>query len=333
MTHIVKHSKTVFVDTDTLTNGSSKARVLFPPMFQTCCDDRMRLTLLQLVVPKRFYNINATNKIFYVRDDSADLYIEVVIPEGTYSTFALLASAIQTGLRTADSASIRLNDATCEYDADTRKFTIKMPSALTDTFLVCWQSRGSRPVGVSPTGFFQQSHIILGARPSRGDLPVEAYSSTGDGGRQTIGTSSFYPASLSSLDSLYLRCNLMGGHFQSIGHERFIPNNPNQVIESQIWARIPIDDPTSLNPVIFHDSGSDMFTIEPSQRNLDTLELFLTDEWGRSLAEVSPGQVADGMLNFTATIRWDVMTPAKTLAHERLRTENLATNINHVVAP
>ena len=112
-----------------------------------------------------------------------------------------------------------------------------------------------------------------------------------------------------------------------------LPNNPNQVIESQIWARIPVDNPASLTPVIYQDNGNDMFTLEPSQRNLDSLELFLTDEWGRSLAQVSPGQVADGMLNFTTTIRWDVMTPSKPLAHERLTNQSLATNLNHVVAP
>ena len=86
MTHLIKHSKTIFNDTDTLTNGvSSKARVLFPPLFQTCCDDKMRLTLLQLVLPRRFYNINSTNKLLYVRDGTADTYIEVAIPEGTLS--------------------------------------------------------------------------------------------------------------------------------------------------------------------------------------------------------------------------------------------------------
>ena len=326
MTHVVKHSKTIFIDTDTLTNGvSSKARVLFPPMFQTCCDDRMKLTLLQLVLPKRFYNINSTNKLFYVRDSTADTYIEVEIPEGTYTTHDDLAAAVQVGLRAADAT---LANATCTYDDNTRKLSITMPGVSTTSFIVCWQSRGTRPAGVSPTGFFQQTHIILGGRPSRGDAPVNSFGALGISPMPAP-----YPASLSSMDSLYLRCNLMGGHFQSIGHERFIANNPNQVIESQIWARIPVENPASLTPVIYQDSGSDMFTLEPSQRNLDSLELFLTDEWGRSLAEVSPGQVADGMLNFTATIRWDVMTPAKPVAHERLTKQSLATNLNNVVSP
>lgn len=326
MTYVVKHSKTIFIDTDTLTNGvSSKARVLFPPLFQTCCDDKMKLTLLQMVLPNRFYNINSTNKIFYVRDSLADTYIEVSIVEGTYTTHTLLATAIQVALRAAHSS---LADATCTYDGNTRKFTITMPSVSSTSFIVCWQSRGARPAGVSPAGFFQQTHIILGGKPSRGDVPVNAYGATG-----TSGMPGPYPASLSSLDSLYLRCNLMGGHFQSIGHERFIPNNPNQVIESQIWARIPVDNPASLTPIIFQDNGNDMFTLQPSQRNLDSLEIFLTDEYGRSLAEVSPGQTADGMLNFTATIRWDVITPSKPLAHERLTKQTLAVDMNHVISP
>ena len=60
----MKQSRSIFIDTDTLSNDqSSKVRVLFPPGFSTCCDDRMRLTLLQLVLPRRFYHINVTNKI------------------------------------------------------------------------------------------------------------------------------------------------------------------------------------------------------------------------------------------------------------------------------
>ena len=60
----MKQSRSIFIDTDTLSNDqSSKVRVLFPPGFRTCCDDRMRLTLLQLVLPRRFYHINVTNKI------------------------------------------------------------------------------------------------------------------------------------------------------------------------------------------------------------------------------------------------------------------------------
>ena len=246
-----------------------------------------------------------------------------MIPEGTYSSYTALAAAVQVGLRAADAT---LTDASCAFDADTHKLTITLPSVSASSFLVVWQSRSARPAGVSQPGFFQQTHMILGCRPSRGAAPVNAFAAVGSGAM-----SAPYPCSLSSMDSIYLRSSLMGGHYQSIGHERFIPNNPNQIIESQIWARIPIT--TDANPIIYVDNGADMFQLNPQQRSLISLELFLTDEWGRSLAEVSPGQVGDGMLNFTATIRFDVLTPTKNHVGHILRKGALSGEINHVVAP
>lgn len=321
-THLVKARRNVFIDTDTLTSGtSSKAHITFPAHpFSVCCGDTIRLTLQQLVMPNRIYTINVTNKLFYVRDPTADTYTEISIAEGSYTTFADLAAAIQTALRVPGGT---LANATCTYDAITRKLTITMPSIATSSFIVCFQSRGTRPTGVSEAGFFQQTHVILGVRPTR-DAVVNAFGTvTG-----TTAMSSLYPASLSSVQSLYLRTNLMSGlsQYQSVGHERYLPLG-NQVIESQIWARIPVADPLDTKPIIFDDNGNDMFQLSPNQRSLDSLDLWITDEFGRSLAEVSPGQYADGMLNFTLTIKFEHITPAKTpLPNFKTLDQNLVTN-------
>ena len=79
----------------------------------------------------------------------------------------------------------------------------------------------------------------------------------------------------------------MGGmcNFQSTGHERFLPNG-NQVVESQIIARIPVDS-INTTPIIFQDNGNQMFQLTLNQKSLDSLDLWLTDEFGRSLSEVS----------------------------------------------
>ena len=325
-THLVKQSRTIFLDTDTLTNAvSSKAKVNFPPMFSTCCDDRMRLTLQQIVIPRRFHTVNVTNQFFYVRDPTGDTYIEVEIPSGDYSTIAELATAVQVGLR---SANATLDDATCSVSGNSRRLVITMPKVHATAFIVCFQSRGTKPsASVSNTGFFQQTHIILGCKPSRGDTLVNAFSATGPGPQTAP-----YPCSLTSMDNLYLRCNLMGSAFQSVGHERFLPNG-NMVIESQIWARIPIEKQGTTDPIVYQDTGAEMFVLNPQQRSLDSVELFLTDEFGRSLSEVSSGQVADGMLNFTCTIRWDIMTPKNKVPGFKPTSQNMALGTNHIPGP
>jgi len=313
-TTLVKSSRNVFIDTDTLTNESSaKAHILFPSQaFSVCCGDTIRISLHQFVMPRRIYNINVTNKIFYIFDTSADTYTEIFIAEGVYTEFDDLASAIQTSLRLKPA----LVSVTCSFDDVTRRFTFG--SLPTSNIIVCWQSRATRPTGVSPTGFFQQTHEILGGRPSRGATPVDALGSGGV---------SPYPGSLSSMHSLYLRTNIMAGNYQSTGHERFLPNG-NQVIESQIFARIPVDDAVSTDPIIYQDNGNEMFQLNPrAQHSIDSLDLWLTDEFGRSLSEVSPMQYADGMLNYTVTLKFSNLMDAKIgQPHFKTEANNLVTN-------
>lgn len=314
-TKLVKSSRNVFIDTDTNTNeSSSKAHVLFPANpFSACCGNTIRISLQQFVMPNRLYNINVTNKIFYFYNILQDAYTEVEIQEGVYNSFDGLALAIQTAIRACAPVQ-SIQSVTCEYDAITRRFTIA--NSPEDNILVCFQSRGTRPVGVSQNGFFQQTHQILGARPSRGSVAIDALNGT---------HTTPYPASLSSLHSLYLRTNIMSGNYQSTGHERFLPTC-NQVVESQIFARIPVVDLVDSNPLIFEDNGNLMFQISPHQNSLDSIDLWLTDEFGRSLAEVSPNQYLDGMLNFTLTLRFDEILQAALGPGFKTDARNLVTN-------
>ena len=311
-TTLIKKSRIIFLDTDTLTNASSsKAHVLFPAtQFSVCCGDTVRLSLQQFVMPNRLYNINVTNKIFYFHNTVSDTYEEVNIEEGCYSSFVGLA----TGIQNACASVPTVQNVTCVYDEKTRRF--EFDNIPTNNIIVCFQSRGTRPANVSAAGFFQQTHQILGARPSRGATAVDGLNGT---------NKTPYPASLSSLHSLYLRTNIMSGNFQSCGHERFLPNG-NQVVESQILARIPIGDPIDfIKPIVYEDNGNDMFQISPHQKNMDGIDLWLTDEFGRSLSEVSPDQYANGMLNFTLTLRFDEILHAVNHGF-KTNEKNLVTN-------
>jgi hypothetical protein len=257
------------------------------------------------------YTINVTNKVFYMRDTVNDTYTEIVIAEGTYSLFTALATAIQDALQLV--AGLFAN-CTCNYDPVTRRLTFANFPA--DHILVCFQSRGVRPNGVSATGFFQQTHEILGGRPTRGSV----INALGNGDEAP------YPASLSTMHSLYLRTNIMAGQYQSTGHERFLPNG-NQVIESQIFARIPVENVVSTNPIIYQDNGNEMFQLNPHSHAIDSMDLFLTDEFGRSLSEVSPQQYEDGMLNYTVTLKFSHLMDGKIgPPHFKTEANNLVTN-------
>eukprot|EP00966_Prymnesium_polylepis_P121217 2801773-Prymnesium_polylepis.1 len=118
----------------------------------------------------------------------------------------------------------------------------------------------------------------------------------------------------------------MSGAFQSVGHERFMPNG-NQVIESQIFARIPVNDPASTDPIIFQDNGNEMFQMNPQLKSVDSMDLWLTDEFGRSLSEVSTMQYEDGMLNYTVTLKFSHIMDGKIgPPHFKTSPENLVTN-------
>ena len=70
-------------------------------------------------MPRRIYNINVTNKIFYFHHTVNDTYTEIILAEGVYNTFTSLATAIQAAI-TAEAAFATV---TCAYDAVTRRFT------------------------------------------------------------------------------------------------------------------------------------------------------------------------------------------------------------------
>ena len=303
--------------------------MVFPPHhFTACCGDHLRLTLKQLVLPRRFYNINNTNQIFYLRNIAGanDTYHEVTIPTGTYATLTELAAAIQAGLQAAvTSGATQTTSCLCGVTTDGSRLTFTLTGLNSEVFPVCFQSKGTRPVGVSEQGFFQQTHKILGAKPTRTDDIINAIIIKGN----TANTMPYLP-SLSTLDCVYLRSNLQGKAFQSTGHERFLPSgNWNQLVQSQIWARIPILDPTDPFPIVYDDTGGDMFVLEPHMHNLDQLELWLTDEFGNNLPEDTAGQTDDGMLAFTCVIRVDVMTPSRMHSAQFVtRPANLFSNTN-----
>ena len=305
MASIVRNSRLIYIDSEINTIGNrSKAKVLLPPHpFSVYQQDRMRLTLVSFEMRRNWYSINATNQIFYVHSPTAGTYQEVVIPAGSYDTFADLAAAIQTGLQ------VVLASATCTYADLSRKFTLALTGAAADAILVSFQVKEALPAalaaaGVSVAGYFQDSHEILGLIPTRTSTPVNGADATGPGNHVSP-----FVGALNTLEAIYLRTNLMGGNFQTYGHERFLPDR-NGVTDTQIFARIPLERASydEFFPFVTFEDTNNLFQLNLQQKSLDSLELYVTDDKGRLLSEVDPRQADLGLMSFKVVLKWEHLT-------------------------
>jgi hypothetical protein len=277
----------------------------------------MRLTLLAFDMRRSWYSVNQTNNVFYLRDPDADTYTEVVIAPGSYSTFTSLAAAIQAALQTALAA------ATCTYDDTTRKLTFTLAGASPNVYLMSFQvKQGTRPVAVSGAGFFQDVHELLGIIPSRTDAPVNGTGSVGVNPQ-----SAPFCAALNTLEAIYLRTNLMGGNYQTFGHERYLPDQ-NGLTETQMFARIPLSRACfdSVFEFVQYEDSNDLFQINLQQKHLDSFELYVTDDKGRLLAEVDPRQADAGLMSFKCVLRWDHIAANQTSKYQ----PRVITNPRHV---
>jgi hypothetical protein len=320
---IVVNSRLIYIDSEINTIGNrSKAKVLLPSHpFSVYQQDRMRLTLVSFEMRRNWYSINATNQVFYVYTASAGTYQQVVIPAGSYDTFAELALAIQAGLQ------VVLPTATCAYADTSRKFTFALTGAALDAVLVSFQVKEALPAalaaaGVSVAGYFQDSHEILGLIPTRTSTPVNGTDAAGAGNHVSP-----FVGALNTLEAIYLRTNLMGGNFQTYGHERYLPDR-NGVTDTQIFARIPLERASydEFFPFVTFEDTNDLFVLNLQQKSLDSLELHVTDDKGRLLAEVDPRQADLGLMSFKVVLKWEHLTspPPPPFA------PNLSPVINHV---
>jgi len=216
------------------------------------------------------------------------------------------------------------------YSAVSRKYTISLTMAAGSTTVpvevrTFAAKSGALPANVTLQGGFSDSHEILGARPIR-VVDNAAASLIGElaGGVNTL--ISFYPASLSSLDAVYLHMNTIEtGNFMSTGHESHAQDSL-RLIESSLFARIPFDRSSfdEVHEVVsFEDNGGDSYQSFLSRKTIDTLDIRVTDARGRSLASLDPTQADEGLMAFRLCLRWDLFapppmpTPRSEVVHEK----------------
>ena len=73
------------------------------------------------------------------------------------------------------------------------------------------------------------------------------------------------------------------------------------------------------------------FQLNLQQKHLDTLELYVTDDKGRLLAEVDPRQADLGLMSFKCVLRWDHIMVAHPPAYVPTRAS--LESHNHVPEP
>jgi hypothetical protein len=285
-------SKLIFVDSSVSTDGRGHTKVLIPPHpFSAQGGERMALTLVSFTMRRNWYNLNATNNTFYLF--VSNTYHEVVITPGVYSSFAALAGAINAALTTTTATIAAIATSTVNYNDTTRFFSIVLTmtagSEAIPVQLRCFAIKGGTlPVGVSLQGGLSDSHEILGVTPIRSSA-------------QTLET----------------------GHFMSTGYESHAQESL-RLIESSIFARIPFDDSTFTEAhevVSFEDSGGDMYQSFLSRKNIESLDIRVTDARGRSLAVLNPSQAEDGLLAFRLCLRWDLFVPPPTPQKDSVKLE------------
>jgi hypothetical protein len=280
----------------------------FPPYnFQARHGQLMGMRLSQFQMRRNFYNINETNNQFYLYDPAgAGTYTSIVIAPGDYTTMAALNTALTAAVNAAFVGSAST------YDPITRKFTVTMAGTPPGSFLTCFQlKQSSPPAGITNDQAFQDVHEILGCRrttdadfPTPTSAPVNSFGGVGP-------FVSPFAASLNSMECVYVRISLPTNNYQSVNFERDTPLSSNDVIPTQILARIPLIYPAG-NPetdaaFITFDDPNNLFPILLDLQQLSTVEFFVTDDKGRPIQAVAPGQAAAGQLSYKMTIAWSLL--------------------------
>ena len=312
-------SRLIFLDSRVNTHGD-RTKILVPSHpFSAVGQERIALTLLQFSMRRTWYNVNPTNNTGYVEVDGT--LHEFQIKPGVYHTFAAreagsLTDALNVALAEAVATTDRVQSIEAVHDATSRLFTVIVTPQAGDRPVVKLKlfaiKTGVLPTGVSLNGGFNDVHQILGGIPSRSSSEtVDSFTSdTGDGG-QTILTG-YYPASLNTLDAIYIHLTaLETGNFMSTGHDVRVKDDV-RLVESSLYARIPFARSSfdEVHEVItYTDAGGDQFQAFPLRKNLEQLELRVTDSSGRSLAQLDPTQGDNGLMAWQAVLRFDLFKP------------------------
>lgn len=246
-------------------------------------------------------------------------FYPLIIQPGTYNNFSDLSNAFTAAMTTCASLTggQLVLSGSVSYNAISRDFTFTLGSGTNPFgfFVSFYDDSEPTPPGISQLGFTNDSQEIVGGFQSNllsalRSVFVTSTSSTPSGpGTYT----SPFPAQLSSLEALYLRCSLGTSNFASSGFEPQVPNSSTGLNVSQLWARIELGESVydPLTPFITYVEPSDgNYPLYLQQKQLDQMILILTDDKGRdlSLLQTYPQQAQTGALSYKLVASWEVLT-------------------------
>lgn len=313
------NQKNIFIDTEQYHSADNKVTLLFPS--QTLVVPQgfgMKISLQQFTMKKSFYNINKYNNTFYLYNSTTNAYTEIVINEGDYYTFGTagtdansLCKAIQDAIT---NAGIGANTVT--YNINTKKLSITSADFSSTNYLVCFQVPSSRqtfvPANTTSNGLFSDIAEILGAKANQQELtssyvPFPAFE------LNSTTFSSFYPASLYSMENIRLLINLGSSNLETPNMDA---NSSTSIcLASQTFATIPLQNGGSFNGldliepaiILFQDDGDELFSIKLQQNHIDSCNFSLVDGKGRPIDEVSKDQYKNGQMNYQMVIRYEII--------------------------
>ena len=214
--------------------------------------------------------------------------------------------------------------ATVAFNTVTRKFTITFPAANSGYVingLVFLQLKNALPTGhpmiTAVSNFntaygdptFMDTHELLGGVPSRDNNVTGGTVATGN----TVASNAYvtpYVGQLNTLEAIYIRLlSASTNNFQSPGLDRNLPNNYG-LVPTNILARIPLpaavyDD--SIELLSFTEQGNGTFTCLIDARQMQNIEIMVSDDKGRFLQQVLAGQATSGNLSAKITLKWDII--------------------------
>ena len=233
-------------------------------------------------------------------------------------------------------------DITVAYDAVLKCFTFDPTVRDTSTPLIepkygpqntveirCFhlKTNNAAPAGVSKLGATSDVHEILGMKTIFDSAKTfncagSILTNTGSAAAPVYTSLllyGFFPASLSTLDSLYLRCNFDVGNYES----SFLDVNKalgTELQHSTILAKIPIDSTdesqASAQRLISFEDTNDTYQSLLPMKSLDHLQFYVTDKRNRKLAAFGKQQEEFGEMHFNLVLRWDKFVGPKEMEHE-----------------
>ncbi len=143
---------------------------------------------------------------------------------------------------------------------------------------------------------------------------------------------SYYPASLNSMECLYVRTSIPNSNYQTFGYEIWLPDQ-NGLVATDILARIPLTDAyfDDQKEFLVYDDQNNNYFVLLERSSLDSIEFRITDDKGRPISETGDNQSRVGQMPFKMVLRWDVLADEEQemLQEMRQRTSGHQKRPNH----